>query len=61
MNLLWILKLKEDKRLFQNINGNVFLRGDEAGITDGKLKLGKSDLAINGIFKNIFQIIDLWI
>ncbi len=49
------LNLDEDKRTFSDMSGMVYLRGDEAGITDGKLKLGKSDLAINGIFKNIFQ------
>jgi hypothetical protein len=49
------LKLDADKRTFSDMSGMVYLRGDEAGITDGKLKLGKSDLAINGIFKNIFQ------
>jgi hypothetical protein len=49
------LKLTDDKRTFSEMSGTVYLRGDEAGITDGKLKLGQSDLAIQGIFKNIFQ------
>jgi hypothetical protein len=49
------LKLIEDKRTFSDMSGTVYLRGDEAGIKDGKVKLGKSDIAIQGIFKNIFQ------
>lgn len=49
------LKLTDDKRTFSDMSGMVYLRGDEAGITEGKVKLGKSDLAVKGIFKNIFQ------
>lgn len=53
-----ILKLKEDKRLFQNINGNVFLRGDEAGIENASLKVGATDLRVDGVFRNIYNYLN---
>ena len=49
------LKLKDDKRTFSDMSGMIYLKGDEAGISNGKVKLGKSDLGINGVFKNIFK------
>lgn len=53
-----VLKLKDDKRLFQNINGNVFLRGDEAGIENASLKVGSTDLRIDGVFRNIYNYLN---
>ena len=47
------LKLKNDKRYFNDMNGIMYLRNDEAGIENVRLSIGKSDLAIDGIFKNI--------
>lgn len=47
------LKLNEDKRTFENLNGALYLRNDEAGIDNVELKIGASDLALNGVFKNI--------
>lgn len=48
------LKLKDDKRNFKQINGQLFLRGNEAGIDNASLKVGSSDLKLNGIFGNVF-------
>ena len=48
------LKLKEDKRNFKQLNGQLFLRGNEAGIENASLKIGTSDLKLNGIFGNVF-------
>ena len=41
------------KRYFNDMNGIMYLRNDEAGIENVRLTIGKSDLAIDGIFKNI--------
>ena len=53
MRNVWC-KLKEDKRTFENINGDIYLRGSEAGIEGASLKVGKTDLLIDGVFKNIY-------
>lgn len=53
-----LLKLKGDKRTFENINGTIFLRGDEAGIDNASLKVGSTDLRIDGIFRNIFEYLN---
>lgn len=47
------LKLQDDKRTFKQVNGALYLRSDEAGIDNVELKVGKTDLAFNGVFKNI--------
>jgi hypothetical protein len=47
------LKLVDDKRHFSEMNGDLYLRGNEAGIDGVRLKVGKSDLEIQGVFKNI--------
>ena len=52
------LKLKGDKRTFENINGNIFLRGNEAGIDNASLKVGSTDLRVDGIFRNIFDYLN---
>ncbi|MFY7668556.1 MAG: AsmA-like C-terminal region-containing protein [Crocinitomicaceae bacterium] len=52
------LKLKGDKRTFENINGNIFLRGNEAGIDNASLKVGATDLRVDGIFRNIFDYLN---
>lgn len=49
------LKLEEDKRAFHDLNGAVYLRNDEAGIDNVGVKIGKTDLALNGVFKNIVE------
>ena len=52
------LKLKEDKRTFEKVNGNLFLRNREAGIEDGSLKVGSTDLKIEGVFGNIYDYLN---
>ena len=47
------LQLKDDKRNFRNVNGNIYLRDDEAGIDNVSLKVGNSDLKIDGVFNQI--------
>lgn len=49
------LKLVDDKRTFEQLNGAVYLRNDEAGIENIEVKIGNTDLALNGVFKNIIQ------
>jgi hypothetical protein len=47
------LQMKDDKRLFSDINGFVYLRDSELGIEDITLKVGSSDLKVNGVFQDI--------
>jgi hypothetical protein len=49
------LKLLDDKRTFRSVNGALYLRNDEAGIDHVSLKVGASDLAFDGVFKNIVK------
>lgn len=49
------LKLKDDKRQFENISGSIFLRGDQAGIDQASMKVGQTDLSIDGMFSNIYN------
>lgn len=53
-----MLKLKGDKRKFENITGNVFLRGNEAGIENATLRVGSTDLRVDGVFRNIYDYIN---
>lgn len=46
-------QLLDDKRVFKQLYGNVFLRNDQAGFKDVRLNLGSSDIAINGVFENV--------
>lgn len=48
-------QLREDKRLFRDINGKAFLRNNEAGIQNATLSIGKSDFSVNGVFKDIID------
>lgn len=52
------LKLLDDQRNFKELNGHLFLRGNKAGIKNATLKVGSSDLKINGVFENIFPYIN---
>jgi hypothetical protein len=52
------IKLMADKRRFSEVNGRLFLRGNEAGIENTSLKLGSSNVKLNGIFDNIFPYIN---
>lgn len=46
-------QLIDDKRLFKQLYGNIFLRNDQAGFKDVRLRLGNSDISINGVFENV--------
>lgn len=46
-------QLQEDKRVFRDIEGKVFLRNDKVGLENISLKLGSSDFALNGLFSNV--------
>lgn len=50
-------KLIDDKRTFQNLNGRLYLRNDEAGIERLNVELGSSDLQIDGVFQNIVSFL----
>ena len=52
------LKLIADKRRFSEVNGRLFLRGNKAGIENTSLKLGSSDVTLNGVFENVFPYIN---
>ena len=47
------LKLENDKRFFNQMNGSIYLRDDEVGLEEIGLKVGNSDLKIDGVFKNL--------
>ena len=42
-----------DKRLFESINGRVYLRNNEAGLEKVSLNIGQSDFLVSGVFKNV--------
>lgn len=46
-------QLKNDKRMFRKIKGKLYLRNDEAGMEGVSLEVGSTDLALDGVFKNI--------
>ena len=52
------LKMLEDKRLFREIGGSIYLRNDEIGLDEINLKVGTSDLNVDGVFKNIVGFLD---
>jgi len=49
------LKMENDKRTFDQINGRISLMGSELGIETTTLKINDTDLKINGSFRNIFN------
>jgi hypothetical protein len=49
------LKLLDDKRYFRHVNGSMYLRNDEAGVDNVTLNVGATDLAFNGVFRNIIN------
>lgn len=51
------LKLKDDARVFSDINGAVTFNKDEAYVQGFRVRLGKSDLSLNGEFKNLEKFI----
>ncbi len=46
-------QLVEDKRIYRDIEGRVFLRNDRIGLDKITLKIGSSDFAIDGMFKGV--------
>ncbi|MCE2711663.1 MAG: AsmA-like C-terminal region-containing protein [Cryomorphaceae bacterium] len=52
-----LVKLQNDHRTFRELNGALYLRGEEAGIDDVSLKVGSTDLRLNGIFRNLVNYI----
>lgn len=53
-----LLKLKGDHRTFRNVNGALYLRGDEAGIDQVSLNVGETDLKLDGVFRNIVPYLE---
>ncbi len=49
------VQIIDDKRLFSDIDGIVYLRNNEAGMKNVHLKINKSDFEVNGVFKDIFK------
>ena len=47
------LKLKQDKRFFNSLNGSIYLRENEVGLDAISMNVGNSDIKINGVFNNI--------
>ncbi len=46
-------QLVDDKRIYRDIEGRVFLRNDRVGMDDITLNIGSSDFAVNGVFKGV--------
>lgn len=47
------IQLADDRRYFHGINGNVYLKNNDVGVNELTVKLGNSDLNLNGIFTNV--------
>lgn len=47
------IQIVDDKRTFEQLNGVLYLRNDEAGMENVGLKVGKTDLQLQGVFRNI--------
>lgn len=47
------LSFRDDKRVYSNMKGTVYLRDDELGLEKMSLTLGSSDFLLNGVFRNI--------
>ena len=52
------LKLEDDKRTFDKINGRMSLQGSQIGIESTSLKVEKTDFNIAGTFNNVFNFIN---
>ena len=49
------LQLVDDKRIFSDMNGQMYLRNNEAGMDDLSLRINNSDFMLDGVFKNIID------
>lgn len=47
------VQLLDDKRYFHSVRGKVFLKSNDVGVNDLSVKLGDSDLKMNGMFTNL--------
>jgi len=47
------LSLINDKRLFRDMAGTVYLRNNDLGLENVKVLVGSSDFQLNGVFKNL--------
>ncbi|MCO5261149.1 MAG: hypothetical protein M9916_13500 [Crocinitomicaceae bacterium] len=47
------VQLIDDKRLFESINGKIYLKNNDVGVEDLSVKLNKSDLRLDGNFTNL--------
>ena len=49
------IQLDDDRRVYRNINGKIYLRDDKIGLDDITCNLGKSDFRINGAFVKLVE------
>ncbi len=47
------VQLIDDKRYFHSVNGTVYLKNNDVGVNNLSVKLGSSDLELNGMFTNL--------
>jgi len=47
------IQFKDDKRLFEDINGTSYFRNNEIGLDKIQLRIGSSDFKINGVFRDL--------
>lgn len=47
------LQMKNDKRLFNQMYGSIYLRDDEVGLDGIALRVGSSDIRVDGVFNNV--------
>ncbi len=48
-------QFRNDKRVFKSIRGMTYLRGDELGLHDISLTIGRSDFVLNGAFRSLIS------
>lgn len=48
-------QLVDDKRIYRDIEGRVFLRNDRVGLDGITLMIGSSDFALDGVFKGVSE------
>ena len=52
------VKLENDKRSFDQINGKISLKGSELGISATSFNIDQTDIKITGTFRNIFNYLN---
>lgn len=53
-----LVQLLDDDRVFKNINAHLFLKDNQAGISDASLNIGSTDLRLDGYFNDIFSYLN---